>query len=138
MDYKNILKKLAIGVAILLVGVAIGYSSKEPDVKIQEKEVEVVRKDIVTVIKEISKPDGSKETVTTITDKSKENKTSERTLEVVAERYWKANVGVGKNWMGQSGYHYSLGIERKIYKNLWIGAEGSTRGDFGISIGVEW
>ena len=43
------------------------------DTKVTVQEKEVIRKDVQTVIKEVVKPDGTKETVTTIVDKSKES-----------------------------------------------------------------
>ena len=74
---------IIIPVVALLIGFGLG-SQLMPKIesKTVEIEKEVVRKDIITVIKEVVRPDGTKETTSTTTDKSKESKESKSTAEI--------------------------------------------------------
>ena len=54
-------------------GLAYYYGYKKP-AQVITTEKQVVKRDVVTQIVEVTKPDGTKEVKTVITDKSKENK----------------------------------------------------------------
>lgn len=136
-------KNIIIAIIFILVGAAIGWCVKNPGTEIREKEVEVVKKDVITVIKEVVKSDGTKEIITTITDKSKENSTKDKTIKVVSIRNWKANLGVSRGFNGAQEYIYDIGVERRLFDNVWIGVKGQTGhqnfgNSVGISIGIEF
>lgn len=133
------MKTVAITAALaLLLGIGLG-SQLFPKTKteIVETEKEVIKKDVVTVVKEIIRPDGSKEVVTTTTDKSKEKKSSSSTTKVLASNYHvslKAETGNIKF----SELVYSVQVEKRIIGDLFIGASISTNKQVGLSLGIEF
>ena len=135
-------KKKALTFAITLaIGLGFGYGLRGNNVveKIVEKKVEVVKRDVVTVVKEVVRPDGTKETVTTVVDKTKEDRSSDKLTLNEKSRMWKANVGADYNPLRPyEGIGYSFGVERRLLKNIWVGLRGETSGNIGASIGIEF
>lgn len=89
---KNLLIALGVG---LLIGAAGMYVLNKPETKTVQVEVEkeVVKKDVVTIVKEIVRPDGTKETTTTSTDKSTEKRDSTSSLvQTTAKKDWLLGV----------------------------------------------
>lgn len=131
--------KIIMIVISLLVGAGVGWYAKKPTSEVREKEVEVIKKDIVTVVKEVTRPDGSKEIVTTTTDKSSENKVTDKKTTILPNRDWKAGVGIH-----QSVKHpdldrvYSVSVERRVFDKVWVGVQGQTDGMAGLSVSIEF
>jgi 3-polyprenyl-4-hydroxybenzoate decarboxylase len=126
---------------IIAVSIAVGFglgTQLFPKIKEQTVEVEkeVIRKDIVTVIKETVRPDGSKETTTTTTDKSKENKES-KSSHIVAKSDWHLSIK-GSKTLTDSEIIYGVTAERRILGDLFVGAEVTTQKTIGLVVGLEF
>ena len=133
------MKQTLITAAIaLLVGFGLG-SQLSPTVKTKEVEVEkqVVVKDVITVTKIITRPDGSKEEVITTTDKSKENKQSTNT-KTVAKSDWHASISANTPDIGLNNVRYTIQVERRILGDLFIGGNLSSDKSAGLSVGLEF
>lgn len=101
--------------------------------KIEEKEV--VRKDVKTIIKEVVKKDGTKETTTEILDRSTEKR--EFMLEQFKISDWIVSASYGmKEFKGEP--IYGLQVQRRILGPLFLGLTGSTDKVYGISVGMEF
>jgi len=122
-------------VFLLLGGAASKFLFPTIKEKIVEKEVEVIKKDIQTIIKEIIRPDGTKEIVTVVVDKSQEKKESSRTT-IIAKEEWHASLAATSSNL--KDIHYQIQIERRIIGNIHIGALVSTQGSYGLAIGYSF
>lgn len=133
------LNKTVITAAVaLLIGFGLG-SQLMP--KIESKTVEVqtekVVKDVVTVIKVVTRPDGTKEETSTTTDKSTEAKNSKSTAVVIAKADWHVNLNASKD-LTASSLTYTVNVDRRILGDLFLGASISSDKKLGASIGVEF
>lgn len=105
------------------------------DTKLTIQEKEVIKKDIQTVIKEVVKPDGTKETVTTIVDRSKES--SKKTLEqiVTKKNDWFVAAGAEAKLNELNTPSYKVEVNRRIIGDIFVGATANTQGTVGLQIG---
>jgi len=132
VDLKN---KLAVVVALatLTLGVYLGRTYF-PKTQVVEKEV--IKKDIQTVVKEIVRADGTKETVTTIVDNSTES--SSRTVQAPAlPKKWKVGATVDKSSILGTPV-YGVQIDRRIIGPVFAGIKVNTDKQIGIGISVEF
>lgn len=125
------------GLICLVIGVAAG-SSLFPKVKQQTVEVEkeVIQKDVQTIVKVITRPDGSKEEVTTIVDKSKENKDKTST-KIIAKNDWHISAS-GSRTFTDSSMTYTLQVERRIIGDVFLGASINSEKQVGLVVGIDW
>jgi len=134
MTTKRILGLCALACAIVF---AAGYQlgKKDAPTKIEQVERIVEKRDLVTVTKEVTRPDGTKEKETTVTDKTKTEQKSETTVQNKLHD-WRASgmVGIGVNAMPM----YGVSIERRIISNVFVGAWGLTNATVGVSVGLEF
>lgn len=132
------MKQTLITAAIaLLIGAGLG-AKLFPTVNTKEVEVEkqVTVKDVVTVTKFITRPDGTTESTTTTTDKSKENKQATNTKVTLAPD-WHVSVAANTNNIALDDLRYTLQVERRIIGSLFVGANLSTDNTVGLSLGWE-
>lgn len=133
------MKNLIITAAVaLLIGLGLG-SQLLPKVKIETKEIEkeVIVKDVVTVTKIITKPDGTKEEVITVTDKTKENSSKVSTQKVMATQ-WHASVSAKTDNIKFEKITYGVSIERRIIGDIFLGVNADTSGKVGGSVGISF
>jgi hypothetical protein len=140
MKMKN--KYIAIGAVVLLVlGYSIGRYITPPTeiTKTEIEEREVIKRDIVTVVKEVTRPDGTKETITETTDKSKEkrDKTVESLVSIPKEKQWHISAGVERAKLDSVDI-YSLTVERRIFLGGYAGVRVNTDKQIGLTIGYEF
>lgn len=128
---------LIISTIALLIGAGLG-SQLFPTVNTKEVEVEKERivKDVVTVTKYITRPDGTTESTTTTTDKSKESKQATNTKLTLAPD-WHVSVAANTNNIALNDLRYTLQVERRIIGSLFVGANLSTDKTVGLSLGFE-
>lgn len=132
---KNTIIALTVG---LLLGAGAGtFLFPQTKEKIVEVEKEVIVKDVVTVTKVITRPDGTKEELVTVTDKTKENKQSTST-KTVAKSTWHASVGAKTKIDKLQVDLYTIQIEKRILGDLFLGVTGSTDKTVGLTVGLEW
>lgn len=122
----------------LLLGLGLG-SQLFP--KIEEKTVEIEKekivKDVVTVTKIITKPDGTKEEVTVVTDKSKESKEIKNT-KIVSKLDWHVSASAKTKSIQMNDLVYSVQVERRILGDIYLGVVGSSDKSAGLSVGFEF
>lgn len=114
--------------------------------EIVEVEVEKIKKEVRTIVKEIVKPDGTTETTTTTEEiaeskkkTKKEEASKEQELKIVEnlKPQWKAQVLVGLEDINVPSYR--VGIERRIFGPIFAGAYSKTDfGEYGLSVSMEF
>lgn len=130
------MNKFIIGALALGVGIAgTRYLWPRIEYKHTVQEKEVIRKDIVTVIKEVVRPDGSKETVTEIVDRSKESSTRKETLTKAAQPQWSVGAYTTFN---EKIPTYTVTVDRRILGPFSLGVYGQTNSTFGAGIRLEF
>jgi Na+-translocating ferredoxin:NAD+ oxidoreductase RnfG subunit len=111
-----------------------------PQVEFRNTETvkEVIRNDIRTIVKEVVRPDGTKEIITETTDKSvkKESSTSETLL--MAKKQWMFGVGAAAKLSDRDVIVYDLHVQRRILGPFFLGARAATDKSVGVSIGMEF
>jgi hypothetical protein len=128
---KNVAISLVVGV---LLGAGVG-TFLFPQIKEKQVEVEKVVKDVVTVTKIVTRPDGSKEEVTTTTDRTKENKSNTMTKKAAN---WHVSISAqSKVWPVQVDA-YTLQAEKRIIGDLFVGAIITSDKRVGLSLGLEF
>ena len=96
---------------------------------------EVVRKDVVTVIKEVVRKDGSRETVTEIVDRSRENSSRTETKVSTKKSEWSLSLLL-KSKLGEPVY--GLMAQRRLLGPVWVGVGASTDRQIMATIGLEF
>ena len=91
------------------------------DTKVTVQEKEVIRKDVQTVIKEVVKPDGTKETVTTIVDKSKESSIKKSEEIVMKKNDWFVAAGAEMRLNDLQNPVYKIEANRRILGGIYLG-----------------
>lgn len=108
------------------------------DTKVTVQEKEVIRKDVQTVIKEVVKPDGTKETVTTIVDKSKESSIKKSEEIVMKKNDWFVAAGAEMQLNNLQNPVYKIEANRRILGDIYLGGTVNTQGAVGIQIGFSF
>lgn len=127
--------KKIIAISLISLGVGWGIARHTTPVKTVTVEKELVTRDtdVVTVIKEVVRKDGTKETVTRIEDKSKE--TTDKSVVSKVDNYkpqYKIDLFAGTD------KEYMLSAQRRIFSNVFAGVWANTQGTVGVSIGMEF
>ena len=134
----------------ILLAAGLGYASgryaqpAKEVIKTVEviKTITVVQHDTVTVTKEITKPDGTKEVDTTVTDKDKDTTDSS-----MKESASESITNVKPQWKAQALYGYNVtelrpvygaNIERRIIGPISAGLWGNTDHALGVSVSIEF
>lgn len=107
----------------------------QTQIKIEEKEV--IKKDVRTIIRERTNPDGSTEKETEIIDKSKEKITKEYESITVKKKDWFIAGGASIN-INDVKPVYNVQVNRRIIGPFYLGASVNTRKDVGVQIGFEF
>jgi len=144
MDIK--IKIILIVVALMAISYGVGrYLQPVKEVIKTEtviKTVTVNHVDTVTVVKEITKPDGTKEKTTTTTDKSKidTNTDSDTKTSIVITNQkpqWKVSALLTTK-QGSFGPVYGAMVERRILGPIFAGAFANTDKAVGLTVGLEF
>ncbi len=131
------MKNYIIVATIAFITGAVGVKFLFPTIKEKTVEVEkeVVRKDIVTEIREVIKKDGTKEIVTVIVDKSKEQKESSKT-QIISKDEW--HISVAALTPNTKDIFYQVQVERRIIGDIHLGVLANTNNQYGISLGMSF
>ena len=134
--------KIIAGLALLAAGFLGGRYLTPPKeiTKVEVQEKEVIKKDIVTVTKEVTRPDGSKEVVTTTTDTSveKKDKQLESIISKPVEKQWFITAGASKDLSAFEKTIYQASVNRRILGPLYLGIQANTNQEIGINVGMEF
>lgn len=125
----------ALIVAALGLGVYIGKQAFSVT-KTVEVEKEVTKVDTQIVIREVVKPDGTKETVTTTTDKSVIKKDSSVVATLPTPRpQWHISASASVRSVSDPVPVYAVTVERNILGPFSVGIAANTERSVGIVIG---
>lgn len=133
-------------VAALLLLVAVlsaaltRYYFPKVEYKSQEVIKEVVRNDIKTIVKEIVRPDGTKETVTETTDKSSKTEVSKKEVIVAAKSQWLVGLSA-KTSLRNPEVGYELSVARRQLGPFYLLGQIGYRNNettAGIGLGFEF
>ncbi len=134
---KNLLIALGSG---LLIGAAGMFYLNKPDTKsVQtEKETATTKKDIVTIVKEVTRADGTKEVVTTTTDKSTEKKDTSSSLVVqTAKANWLVGVSASAS-LDRLAPVYGIHAQRRVLGPAFVGIGLNTNKEALLSVAIEF
>lgn len=132
-------KILAIsGFVLLALGYGIGRYVQPANIKEVEKEVVKTQHDVVTVVKEIKRPDGTIEKEIRTEDKTSKEKSKESVVEIKNNKPdWKVHALYGKNIDDMKDV-YGIQVDRRIMANISVSVWGNTSKTIGIGIGYEF
>jgi len=135
MDIKKI---LVISLASLALGVYLGKKFTPPVVETKEVTKDVIQHDVVTVTKEVIRPDGTKEVLTTSTDKSQEKKEKVE-VKTVAQLppNWHISASLERASLTSTNI-YALQVERRILGPAFLSLRVNTDKVIGIGVGYEF
>jgi len=104
------------------------------ETKVEERET--VKKDVVTVIKTVTRPNGVKERTKTVVDRSKEKKDIKSVQrEVVPLPGYRLSIAAIKS---SDREIYQLSAERRLFGPYWLGISYNTVNQYGLSLGWEF
>lgn len=112
------------------------WPTVDTQVKIEEREV--IRKDIQTIIKERTNPDGSTEKETTIVDHSKESSTKKSEVIVHAKNNWFVAAGAESKLSNIENPRYKIEVNRRVLGDIFVGASANTEGMVGLQVGFQF
>lgn len=134
-------------VAVISAAIGVGLTRfywPKIDTKITVQEKEVVKKDIVTVVRTIVKKDGTSESVSTTTDRSVEQSDKQQITIVSAKPSWDVSLGAltGLKTLEPA---YQVQVQRRILGPFKVGiiagvSQHMNMSDqkLGLSIGMEF
>ena len=128
-----------LSVAALAYATGRYFQPAKIEIKEVVKEIEVIKKDVRTVIREVVKTDGSKETVTVIEDKSKETSKKESSKETIitnAKPQWRVQGLADLTTLASPVY--GVGIERRILGPIFVGGFVKANREYGVSVSLEF
>lgn len=119
-------------ILIALTHYAAYYYGSQKPAEIRTVEKEVVRKDVITRIVEVERPDGTKEKVTVIVDKSTEKSTKRVDIKPAT-----------KNWLVGAYYKvnnpaYGLAVNRRIMGPVFLNVSADTGLNLTVGAAVEF
>lgn len=136
---------------IVLVALAVGaYATRQfaprEVIKTQLVDHDVVKDHVVTVTKEITKADGTKEVDTVVTDDRKESDTKKETVTdskpiPQQKAQWFVTAGAGLDFSQVSNLAnpiYQASVNRRILGPIYLGAYGNTKSQVGLQVGLEF
>jgi hypothetical protein len=134
---------VALVVLSMVVGGAITskFVQSKSEVKTQIVDHVVTQDHVVTVVKEVDHPDGTKEITTTKDDTSVKHDTSVTNKDDIKAKplpNWMVSGGVGLTFDGTVDRVYKAEIQRRILGPVFIGAYGTTKSEVGLSVGFEF
>ena len=126
-------------VVALALGIYIGKSqfSKTETVEVER---EVIKRDVVTVVREVTMPDGTRSVETVTTDRSKERKdVTNVTTKATASPDWHVSVSASAARVSEiSSPVYGVQLERRILGPFSLGARVQTDKQIGVVVSYEF
>jgi hypothetical protein len=107
----------------------------DTQVKVEEKEV--IKRDVRTIIKEQTKPDGSSTKETIIVDNSKEVSTKKSEQTITKKKDWFVAAGVEATSRSLNPI-YRIEVNRRVLGDVYVGVSGRTDGLIGLQIGFSF
>jgi hypothetical protein len=117
------------------------YIKPQEVIKTQVVDHDVIKDRIITIVKEIDNPDGTKEKTTTTTDDrtSVDDKNTTTTdIKAPIPKQWLVSAGVGLDAKDNFNKIYQLNVNRRILGPIYVGIWGNTNQSAGLSVGFEF
>lgn len=133
-NLKTIIAAVIIGLG-LGAGITKAYFPKIQEVNIEK---EVVRTDVRTVVKEVIRADGSKETVTETTDRTVKKEDKKSTIDKTPEPKMNKVSAIVKYDFDEKKENYGVLVERRLVGPVFLGLYGDTKKNIGVSAGIEF
>lgn len=142
----NLKYSLLTALLIGLAGYATGRYLQPAEIITKQvevvKEIEVVKRDVKTVIKEVVRQDGSKETITTIDESTRERThkdtdTRKEVIQTAQKPQWEFGI-MTKISIDKPIPTYGAQIERRIVGPFSVGLQAWSDASIGASINVEF
>lgn len=141
----SLLKKFGPIMLMIAVAYAVGRYAQPPEIKTEikmvEKVVERIKKDIVIVEREIKNPDGTttidRRTEDRSTETSDRSSRSEEKTQISAAKKWRAGAGV-KTQISNLTPSYGVGVGYRVLGPFWIDVAGYSDGTATAHISFEF
>lgn len=91
--------------------------------------------DVLTIIKEVTKPDGTKEKETVISENKEGSKEKSKTINIKPNYLIQAAVGTKFN--GEKEV-YTLQVSKRFIFDMYVGVYGRTDKELGVLVGLEF
>jgi len=114
------------------------YYFPQLEFKNTETVKEVVRNDVRTIVKEVVRPDGSKEIVTEVIDKSTKKESSTSETIKAAQKQWLVSIGARAKLSDRDALTYELEAQRRILGPFYLGGKIGSDKSIGLSVGMEF
>jgi len=139
MGIREQYKPIAVGCIIVFgLGVLAGKMLiKPPAPKIETVEKIVTKTDIKTVVKEVTRPDGTKETITTRDEHTSKDELDTTKITPDNGFKYKLTPMVGYS-ISDVKPVYGIMAEKYISKSITLGVYGNTNMEVGISAGINF
>lgn len=132
----------ALGVyTVVIVALSVSATKRlwptiDTQVKVEEKEV--IKKDVRTIIKERTNPDGTSTKETIIVDNSKESSTKKFEQIITKKNDWFVAAGAEARLSELNNPIYRIEVNRRILGDIYVGASGRTDGTVGLQVGFSF
>jgi len=122
--------------ALAVVATKYMWPTVQTQVKVEEKEV--IKKDVRTIIKERTRPDGTTEKETLIVDNSRESSTKIFEQKTVKKKDWFVAGGVEARNFQFNNPIYRVEVNRRVLGDVYVGVSANTEGSLGVQIGFSF
>jgi hypothetical protein len=112
------------------------WPTVQTQVKVEEKEV--IKKDVRTVIKERTRPDGTTEKETVIVDNSKESSTKTFEQKIMKKNDWFVAGGVEARNLQFNDPIYRVEVNRRVLGDIFVGVSANTDRSLGVQVGFSF
>lgn len=128
-------------IILVIVGVVSAGVTRYYFPKVEYKNVEVtkevVKTDIQTIVKEIIKPDGTKETVTQIVDHSEKTEIAKKEVIVAEKNKYLLGLGVRAK-LDDRTIIYDLEVQKRVAGPFFVGVKLGTDKSIGLGLTMEF
>jgi hypothetical protein len=129
MPIRSISISFLAGLAVATI-VCLRYKPA-PEVKTRTE----YKRDVVTIIKEVTKPDGTTERETTITDNTERSKDKSAPVRIKPD--FMIQGGVGTKFNGEKEV-YTVAVSKRVFMDIFVGVYGRTDKELGVLVGLEF
>lgn len=135
MTLNNTLILMAVSAAISAAATKFYFPNIQS--KTVEIEKEVIKNNVVTVVRTVERPDGTKETTSETTDRTVKKDTSTKEAITIARKDWLVSASVGTKFTRLEPI-YGVLAQRRILGPIYVGASVTTDKTVGVSVGLEF
>lgn len=124
---------------MLILGAVAGFWAckklTKPETRIEVQEKEIIKTDVRTVTRTIERPDGSKETVTETTDKTKTTASKQAVVQT-SKPNWAIGIAAESDYKLKPVYEVE--VNRRILGPIFVGLSINSEAEAGIRLLMEF